>query len=326
MDDEPRINETDKQAQRLLDLALAFVNATHPLSSSHLATTYYPSVAKDSFRKAFQRDREKLALCGLVIRRINKQPDEPLWAVDEDASYARTDEISQEEALALDITLAPLASDGSFPYADDLRVALAKIDRSFGPGNIVRISPEARSRGKVLPLAERCAAQRHAADVTYRREDGTTVRRTIAIYGFFSLRDTTYVVAPQLDDHGDALPDSIRTYRIDRFVALREDKRSSYVIPADFSVQDYVLLPFQMGPRRYYATFHLTEDVLRRLGPTIRGRGELVNEPDGYTWRIDVSSERDAAAWAVAEDLEPLGPTSLRDAWMRILEETVAHA
>lgn len=326
MGNDKRMNETDQQAQRLLDLSLAFVNATHPLSSSHLAKTYYPSVAKNSFRKAFQRDREKLAICGLVIRRVNKQPDEPLWAVDEEASYAQTDALTPTEALTLDIALSPLASDRSFPYADDLRVALAKIDRSFGPDNVVRVSPEARFRGKVLPVAERCYAMQHAATMSYRREDGTTVERTIAIYGFFSLRDSTYVVAPQLGDTGLVIPDSIRTYRLDRFVLMREDKRISYVIPADFSVGDYVLLPFQMGPKLYQATFGLTDDALHRLGPSVSGRGELTKNNGSYVWHIDISSERDAAAWAIAEGLTPLGPASLRTTWVHLLGEAVAHA
>lgn len=315
------ITETDLQARRILDLALAFTNAPNPLSSSELHRRYYPQVSKESFRKVFLRDREKLALCGLVIRRTNKQPDEPLWQVDPDASYALTGDLSEGEALALDVACAPLASEAGFPYADDLRMALSKIDRAFGPGHVARVSSQAKTRGRVAATAERCASLHHACHFVYQSKGDTQTQGLMTIYGFFFLRGNTYVVADLLSSQDASPADEIRTYRLDRFVSMRENARISYVIPPDFCITDYVLLPFQLGPSRYYATFAIPEDALRTIKEDASGYGTLSYSGGMWEWKVPVSSEEDAASWAIAEGIVPKSPPSLLSAWKSLLEK-----
>lgn len=325
MEDTIRLSETDLQARRLLELALAFTNAHGPISSEELNRLYYPGVSKESFRKVFLRDRKKLALCGLIIHRINKQPDDALWQVDAEHSYAQPNFLTTDEALALDIACAPLASDPSLPYADDLRLALSKIDRTFDQDNVSRVSPKVKSRSHILSTAERCCTLRHAVIASYKRNDGSLVERRICIYGFFSLRNNTYAVAVSITTDGSVLPNSIRTYRLDRFVKMKEDERISYVIPSDFCIEDYEVLPFQLGPTLYDAMFVVDKTDVPRLRSLTRGRGTLAQVAHQFEWTVPVSDEMDAAAWAIDAGIRPLSPSSLVSAWKSLLRGVLSH-
>lgn len=296
-DDFREPTEDERSARRVLALAIAFINARRPLSSTELHREFYPEASDATFRKTFLRDRERLAMAGMVLRKEAPVDDIATWSVDEDCSFVRENLLTKEDALALDLMLLPLASDPSYPYARDLRVALAKIDHSFDGTSQAAIPPEARRRNNNISRLEDCMVARHAARIVYLRADGTRTERTIAPLGFFFLNGSTYMVASRI---GDRLgEDSPHTYNLGRVVSVREQKKASYTIPADFDIRDFVLLPFQMGPRSYDASF-ATDD------------GSVRSE-----W---VSDECIAASWAIAEGLTPIEPASLVEEWRQQLE------
>ena len=289
-DDFTEPTEDERSARRILALAIGLINAQRPLTADQIRREYYPASMSDAaFRKTFQRDRGRLAMAGLSLRNAGVVDNAQTWEVDAEASFAKESELTSEDALTLDLLLLPLASDPSYPYARDLRFALAKIDRSFDGTSDASIPPEARRRDRNLSRLEDCMTARHLAKVKYTKADGTTVERVVAPYGFFFLRGNTYMVAARTDK--DEAP---HTYRLDRVVSAREQARSSFERPIDFDVRDFVLLPFQIGPMRYMATF---EDK----------RGERRRE-----W---VSDQSIAAAWALSQGLTPVDPPELVDAW-----------
>lgn len=318
------LNESEEQARRLLDITLTLVSRDAPVSSTRIRETHYPNVTPDSFRRQFNRDRQRLALCGIVVRRTNRPPDEPLWAIDQNASFVSGDKLDPREAVLLDVACSRLASDPSFPYGDDLRIALGKVDRAFDQQMPIQVLAGSRKRDKATAVLERCALVRHAIDVSYVRTDGASFRRRIGIYGMFSLRGHAYVVGPRLHDSGEPETGSIRTYRIDRFTSCREDKSITYRIPADFNINDYVLLPFQIGKTMYYATFYVPQNVLSDVLKTVGSRGDIVAIDGRDVLRVAVSSEHDAACWAIDQGLIPLSPDSLVRAWDMVLGDTLA--
>ncbi len=120
-----------RTARRVLSLAIALTNARSPWPTSKVRADFYPDYSDAAFKKAFKRDRERLEAAGIVIVATGRSDKETMWAVDEQASYASDGVLDPDDALALDFLLLPIASDPAFPYAQDLRVALAKIDRAF---------------------------------------------------------------------------------------------------------------------------------------------------------------------------------------------------
>ena len=64
--------------------------------------------------------------------------------VDERSSFVDSQTLSTRDAFILDMVCQPLLNDPSFPYAEDLRLALAKIDRSFQSSST--LSPQLYSK------------------------------------------------------------------------------------------------------------------------------------------------------------------------------------
>ncbi|MBO7675725.1 MAG: WYL domain-containing protein [Atopobiaceae bacterium] len=297
-DDFREPTEDERSARRVLAIAIAFSNARRPLTTPELHREYYPHMSDMTFRKTFLRDRERLASAGLLLQNGPTVDGFASWKVDETSSFVRENPLSAQDALVLDLMLLPLASDPSFPYSRDLRHALNKIDRSFDGSSCAAIPPEARKRNNSISRLEDCMTARHAARVQYTRADGQTTRRILAPYGFFFLNESTYMVAARLDgDEADV--DTPHTYNLDRVSSVTELAKTTYRLPLDFDVRDYIKLPFQMGPARYTATFRMPNE-------------DVVTEP--------VYDTDKAVSWALAKGARPLEPPSLVEAWVDALQ------
>lgn len=318
------LTQSDLQARRLLDIVLTLLGSPGPVSSSRLRELHYPGIQPDSFRKVFSRDRQRLALCGITIQRTNRPPDEPLWTIDQERSFSSTDVLDAREAVVLDVACSQLLSDPSFPFANDLRSALAKIDRLFDRDYPqVGELPLARHDRRLSTL-ESCLLSHHAADVQYKRLDGKISQRCLAPYGMFSLRGQAYVVGPSVSTDGTPEPTTLRTYRTDRITKIHECRGITYVIPKDFSINDYVLLPFQVGPPLYYADFKPMQDNTDTKHLRSICNADVVSDEHGDTvLRLSVSNEARAAAWAIETGLIPQQPQSLVAIWKKILKETL---
>lgn len=313
-------------ASRVARLAFAFMNTSRPLPQSSIKELVYPDELPATFVKQFGRDRENLARCGVVIRRIDGG-DETAWEADEKASFASKEELSSAEALALDVACQPLLSDPSMPFRDELRFALAKVDRTFDLSIPRATTPAPTGSDAHLATIERAIAALHEVRMTYHTARGDTVERTVRPYGLFGLRGALYLVAVHADEK-DAWPSSnIRNYRLDRIDGVTET-RASYAIPNDFAVADHIMLPFQLSDPLVPASFSVPEKIELEVRHDAMGHGTFSHEPvaDGMAlvWRVNVGSTHDAAAWAVAEGITPLEPAELVAAWRSCLEGAIA--
>ncbi len=308
--------EDDKSARRIVSLAVALINAHHPMTTQRIRKEFYPQMSDDGFRKAYQRDRNRLLAAGVSIIRHDLPTGEPAWKVDEEASYADDSAITTEDALFLDSVLLPLAADPSFPYAQDLRLALSKIDRSFDGTIGVRLPSQTRSRSRQLTYIEECISAHHAAQISYQKADGTHTDRMVLPLGLFPLRGTTYMVASRLRNDAMEAP---HVYNLDRVESVREYKRKTYEPPSDFNVRDYIRLPFQLGKYKYEATFYVPDRRLVDVRETVADRGLWEIRDGANVVRIQVADEDAAVTWAISEGVYPVEPPSLAKAWRSVL-------
>ena len=320
-----RVTKDDERARRVCSLALEFMNAAAPVPSSALARRFYPGLSHESFTRAFARDRAALAACGVVVSLVRADGGESLWAVDERASFAGGAELGALDAAALEVACQPLLDDARFPLADDLRFALAKISRSFAE-EPAAAAGERRASRELAALWDALLRGR-AAEISYTDARGRASARTVAPYGFFSLRGVLYLVAGRLDAEGRPVEGGTRTYRVDRVQSARVVESLRVEVPADFSAGDWARLPFQMGDDAFEAAFAVPDDRAQELARAARGRGSLERDRDGaLVWTVPASSARDAASWAVAQGIRPLRPEGLVRAWRDVLEGALAHA
>lgn len=320
-----RLTKDDERARRIGSLALEFMNAAGPLPSSEIARHFYPALSPDSFRRAFSRDREALLTCGIVVAERRRPGLESSWEVDEEASFPQGAELAPLEAAALEISCQPLLDDPTFPFTRDLRIALAKLTRSFAEGLVVAPAASATETRATATLRE-CLMAGHAARISYTDARGRESERLIAPYGFFSLGKALYLVAGRVDEKGTPQEDGTRTYRTDRVRAAVAIPTVAVEVPADFCVDDWRRLPFQMGSAQVPCTFLIPADRQDDAGRITRGQGTLEATEGGLAWTVGACDPTAAARWAVAQGIVPQAPGALVDACRALLEEVVGDA
>lgn len=318
------MNGDDIRAARVLTLVVKFFGASRPIPSSTIAADLYPNLEEGSFRRQFFRDRELLAGLGVVIREVEGPNDDTLWQVDGDTSYIRGAGISDHDARMLYALCYDMGFDQSFPYRDELRIALAKMAQMYHGSAFALTDTTSKSERKVLATLVSCMTARHAVAVTYTNALGVTSERTLALLGSFGLRDHSYFVAQAIDEKGGLLPASPRTYRLDRFSKARELARLSYRIPQDFVVSDYIHLPFQIGSVMGTASLLVDEKPSSEVERAMSMSGTS-RELEGHTvWDIPFSNAQALSSWAVAHRLVPLAPQGLCDVWRTTLQDALA--
>lgn len=320
------VTRDDERARRIGSLALRFMNSPTPLPSSDIQREFYPSLGTESFRRAFSRDREALASCGVFVEERRQPGEESSWAANDELSFASGAELSVSEAAALDVACQPLLDEREFPLADDLRLALAKLSRAFGEAYVM-VPESQRPRDRHLSLVCSCLLARHALAMSYLDARGHESERVVAPYGLFGFRGNLYLVAGRLTGDGTPLPypSETRTYRIDRIAKAKEMERVSFEIPGDFRLSDWRCLPFQMGHANLVASFLVPADREEEVRRASMGRGAFSRDEGPLVWTVEASSVKDAAAWAVAAGIRPLAPSELVTSWKEALEGAIAH-
>ena len=305
----------DILAQRLSSLVIAFSNTTMPLSSTYIHHEYYPNLREESFSRQFRRDRERLVLCGCVIR----EDPERGWYADT-TSFADEMSIDPDDALALDLICLQLTSDRSFPYRHDLRGALTKLDRSFSDSSQVAPSVEVPDQDRRMRALLHAETLHHAVHTTYSDAQGRTTSRTLALFGEFGFRDHIYFVAADMDERTNTLS-APHVFRDDRFSHVQELETLHYEVPADFCAESWRKLPFQMGSCTWTASFVIPPHLDKMTRTMLKAHGDLRSEANQDIWQVNVADLDAAAAWAIAEGLIPLAPVKLVDIWRTLLQE-----
>ena len=330
-------SKDDEQATRIAALALSFMSSD-TVSDKAIWRSFYPDLTKaDSYRTAFRRDRAALAECGIMVSRVDGP--ETLWRVDS-ASFVESTELSDEDAMALDVACLPLVDDPDFPYGAELRIALSKVDDAFDNPTSVTLPAEERVPSRQLTTLQECNLSGQVARMDYERADGTSIQRQVAPYGFFGLRGHLYMVAPTVDENGAAVEGYTHTYRIDRVKRVSKVAGTSFCVPEDFDVRDWKKLPFQLGPILCEGVFAVPAQTMREFSQTAQGKGAFLDSEAtshaespsdeehssvSLLWRVEISNIEDAAAWAIAEDVVPVSPQELVAAWRSQLEGVVAY-
>lgn len=311
--EDEELNKVDLYASRVFTLAVKFFGARRAIPSSDIRSELYPGVDDASFRRQYLRDRNLLASLGISINEVEGSEPDTLWQIDEQASYVQGAKISAEDARTLYVLCHDMAFDQAFPYRDELRVALVKIADIYRGNIISQEGPTPPYERKVLGVLVSALTNHEAVEVRYVDAKGNKSKRTLALLGSFGLREHTYFVASRIGRDATLVPDSVRTYRLDRVThASIVQPPISYEIPQDFSVHDFERLPFQIGPALGVARLDRGSNPSREVVRASNTSGTL---DENGVWEVPYSSTKALASWCVGAGVTPLGPNELIDAY-----------
>lgn len=320
----------DETAQRILNLMFIFNTAARPLSTEEIVSDSdlgYGSANRDSDKKKFRRDREKLEERGFIIKNVQPQGanenEESLWALDRDATFAVTGAISTDDAdtlcAAIDTCVMALTPALAVPlkHIREKVAACGQLEqRDRNPSDIPDTTPAQEAVWSAF-------AARKALTFMYVNAKGEEKKRTVEIYGMFSQRGASYFCGL------DSVSQRVRTFRTDR-IAKAWNPTKPYAIPDDFNVEEHMFLPFDFSehePRD--ATFAFPAGMPASEVDAIRHhRGTVETDPRDGTWRWHVAV-RDIAAAArfalghASRGMRPKSPQPLIEAWNKAIDEAV---
>jgi proteasome accessory factor B len=315
----PQAEETrvPDAAERLVNLALLLASTSRSVSAEMCRTADlgYPEDQDDAtFLRMFERDKDALRAAGLAIE-VTSDDGTEAYRLDADATFARPIELTSGEVSAVRAVAAALADDASFPFGDDLALAVGKLG-TVGPEGAVSTTdvsgglPAERST-YALALAEAVQA-RKTVTFEYTNTAGDVRRRTIDPYGVFFREGLWYVAGRDRD------ADAIRTYAVARVRDLdvnpARPRTPDFERPTDFDVREHERLPFQYGPKSVPVRIRLEPDAAWRAERLARGRGTLEPLADGSVlWSVDAGSLHRLACWIVdqGEGIHPVDPPEL---------------
>lgn len=290
-----------KALERLVNLALFLAEAKEPVSAARVRAEvagYPPGQDEAAFLRMFERDKDDLRRMGFAL----EVDDAGRYRLDASATYAATVDLTPPEVAAVRVAASALLSDPSFPYAADLRLALAKV--AAASGRMSRASaliadevPEQQAR-TVSTLTSAIEA-RKTVDLSYENALGEKSERAVEPYGLFMHDGRWYLVARDVEK------DALRTFAVARILEARPNqvkpRTPDFEPPPGFDVSDHVSLPFQIGTQRpVEALVRFSPAAAWRAGSVSAGHGRLERNDDGSVdWHVAVASLERFAAFVV---------------------------
>lgn len=302
--------------ERLLNLTAALLDATVPLSIDDIRGRVpgYPEEAGETFRRAFERDKDSLRHMGIPLR-VEEIPgsDPPVvgYRIRRD-EYALADPgLEPDELAALNLAVATVQVDG-FSSGDAIRkLGGSEDDRHDGPNVALPSMPN------IGPLFAACA---QGAVVEFRHNDKD---RVVDPYRLTFQRGRWYLDGRE---HTSKEPRSYRLDRIEGDVTVGS--------PNGFERKPLtgrgMLPPWEMGGEQPIAALVRVDADQAPFACDIVGRDHIaVQHDDGSVDLLLTVSNRDAFRSFVLDFLdhaEVLSPPELRDDMVRWLTSITGSA
>lgn len=309
-------------------LGLELLRSGSLMPSSKIYSDFYEGhISRSSLHKTLKRDRDLLASEGIYLEEVQEGTAKS-WRLDADKMNRRTvfiDDSRDKEAQGFAVLLRALLSDPELPNRRDLGFAIARMARRTGAGTKLnaphRYSPNAQ---EFLPVFAQARYERRPVEMAYQaKADAKPEKRTLKVYGLFTLTDQIYVVGLRVKT---GAPDEVRTFNLERVTdaQISDVPKGSYEIPEDFDIEVFRKLPFEIGSEApFSATFYFQRGVKDNLDSSIKRRSTFVTHQGGsgeVTFN-EVRNVDEAARWAIRNRAIPLNPPELVERWESILEE-----
>ena len=314
--------------ERLVNLALYLAAASEPVSADDIRIEvqgYAPGQADETFKRQFERDKDTLRTAGFVI--LADAENEGYYRLDRSGTFAAPLELTAYEAAAVRATASALLDDASFPFSEDLRLAMAKISAAIDTGDVpaaARLADEdPGQQGSLVAQLAEAAGRRKSVDFGYTNSLGVEGPHTVEPYGLFLHDGRWYLVGR------DTYKDETRTYTVARMASVEANparpKSPDFERPAGFDVACFVRLPFQYGPAgsQFEAQIRIGASALWRVESLSAGHGVIETDGEGALWTVSAHSIPRLLQFVVdnGPGLHIAGPPAAVDAFRRGLEE-----
>lgn len=321
------------KAERIMSLAM-FLSSRGSLGASYRdlaeGVEGYGGLSENdpSSKKLLSRDLKALEELGLHARLSEADEDDTVRILlDQERSYMQDVMLSAPEAIELGLASIFSLGDPSFPFADELRFAITKLDHLVGgladtPLASTRVVDHLddgeRTTIKTIDAARK---DRKTLVFTYTTNTGLASRRTVDPYGLFSIGGDWYLIGFDRDREG------IREFRVDRMAgtaAVSTSPSPDFEEP-DLDMRSFIGFPFAYGDEPVFQVAFTIPTDMRREPAHIWDKVTVCrfdDLPDHLIMIAEARSTEAAARWAAEHPgVVPVHPDRLRERYLEGLEE-----
>ena len=289
--------------ERLVNLALFFGKASGAAVTAEQVRTEvagYPAEQDTAaFLRMFERDKEELRSWGLSI---TSDPDGS-YRLDTESTFAAEVSFAPAEVAALTAVGSAMLQDPAFPFAEDLRFALAKLSSELpgcdSPVTARTADERPEDQGVAVAELDRAARLRKRAEFDYTNSRGEQKRHTVEPFGLFVRDGRWYLVARDIELGTERVYALARLTRLS--VNTARPKSPDYDVHEGFDLSSFVGLPFQYGPGpSFEAVIGYEPEHAWRAEGLSAGKGRIDRLDGGKArWHVDARDEGRLLRWVM---------------------------
>jgi proteasome accessory factor B len=316
--------------ERIVNLVLYLAAARGAVKAQNVraeVTGYPEGQDDDAFIRMFERDKDDLRRMGFAI----ESDEQGNYRIDTARSFASAVELTPAEAATVRVAGAAALSDAGFPFAAELRLALAKLSAETDSRQLpvfARLADEDPERqGETVAALTAAEAGGKRVSFGYTNSLGVSAPHEVEPYGLFLHDGRWYAVGR------DTSLDEVRTYTVARMRDVSVDaarpRTRDFERPIDFDVAAYARLPFQYGAEdaQFAAVIEVNSGSAWRIKSLTAGQGDLVPATGGaVTWTVTARSHSRLLRFIIENGpgLRLVGPPEVLARMRADLERTVA--
>jgi|Deesub1362A_J573_1020465.scaffolds.fasta_scaffold02976_8 predicted DNA-binding transcriptional regulator YafY len=319
------------KTERLFNLLAFFLTAKHPVALDEIRKIEgYQGKSHAALRQSFYRDRKELSRLGINIECQRDERGRDVYFIPSHARYLPKINFTSEEIWALSLLSHFLSTHESYPFKDDLDLALKKIffdvdvemrlsDLPF----IIDLSPRSAAVLNYLRFLDEALQRRKRVRFSYFSvRTGKVGIREVDPYYLFE-KDGSWYLVGYCHTHNH-----LRTYKVGRFrgnieLVNPKEEGPDFEIPSDFNPESFHdLRPWREEEGAVEVEIWVSSKISFWVQRTLKFE-EVKEVEDGTIMKLKVGDVDSFLDWVLSlgENVEIKSPPFLRKEMLKIVKE-----
>ncbi|MGH2700796.1 MAG: helix-turn-helix transcriptional regulator [Actinomycetota bacterium] len=293
--------------ERLINLIIALLETSRPLRAEDIRERVagYTQENYESFRRAFERDKDELRAMGIPIEMRQRSAFDGYtegYVIPKERYYLPDLDLKPDEVAALRIATDAVRGAEGEAASGFMKIS---VDSAGVPVDGPQVAWGDDLRHPVLAVIYEAQLERRSITFEYENAAGERAARSLEPYGLVNRRGHWYVVG------NDADRDAVRSFRISRILGEVTMTEGSYQIPAGFDAQAHLPAePYEIGEQPTEAVVRFDASMAWWVDQNLQNAPRRAAPDGGSDVTLPVGNVDALVSWALgfgpaAEILEP---------------------
>jgi proteasome accessory factor B len=303
--------------ERLINLIIALLETTRPLRAEDIRERVagYTQENYESFRRAFERDKDELRSMGIPIElRLSFDGYSDGYVIPKERYYLPDLELEPDEIAALRIATDAVRGAEGEAASGFLKLS---VDAAGVPVDGPQVAWGDDLRHPVLASIYEAQLERRSISFEYENAAGERATRTLEPYGLVNRRGHWYVVGNDVDR------DAVRSFRISRIIGSVTMSEGTYQIPPGYDAHAQLPdEPYEIGEQPSEAVVRFDASLAWWVDQNLQNAPRRAAPGGASDVMLPVGNVDALVSWALGfgEAAEILEPPEARAALVAHLE------